>query len=68
MGSSTSKPRKRHQKPKHLPKVGTPENLEWRHEGARQDAFGVFGSKWTAIVILVLVACAIVGLIFITAA
>ena len=43
MGSSTSKPRKGHKNPKHLPKVGTPENLEWRHKGERADAFGVFG-------------------------
>ena len=35
MGSSTSKPRKGHKNPKHLPKVGTPENLEWRHQGER---------------------------------
>ena len=33
MGSSTSKPRKGHEKPKHLPKVGTPENLEWTING-----------------------------------
>jgi hypothetical protein len=65
MGSSTSKPRKGHKNPKHLPKVGTPENLEWRHQGERDDAFGVFGGKWGAIVIAVLVGCALVGLILI---
>ena len=65
MGSSTSKPRKGHKNPKHLPKVGTPENLEWRHKGERQDAFGVFGSRWTAIVVLVVVVLGIIGLIFI---
>ncbi|WP_426571560.1 hypothetical protein [Aquihabitans sp. McL0605] len=67
MGSSKSKPRKGHQNPQHLPKVGTPQNLEWRHEGERKDAFGVFGGKWTAIIIAVLVVAAAIGLIFITA-
>jgi len=67
MGSSTSKPRKGHKKPQHLPKVGTPENLEWRHEGARDDAFKVFGGKWAALVVLVLVICAVIGLLFLTA-
>lgn len=65
MGSSTSKPRKGHKNPKHLPKVGTPENLEWRHKGERQDAFGVFGSKWVAIIVAVLVVCALLGLVLI---
>jgi hypothetical protein len=65
MGSSKSKPRKGHEKPKHLPKVGTPENLEWRHQGERDDAFRVFGGKTGAIVVAVLVALALVGLILI---
>lgn len=65
MGSSTSKPRKGHEKPKHLPKVGTPENLEWRHKGERQDAFGVFGGRTGMIVIAVLVALALIGLVVI---
>ena len=62
MGSSTSKPRKGHKNPKHLPKVGTPENLAWRHEGERRDAFG---NKGVAIALAVLVACALIGLILI---
>jgi hypothetical protein len=65
MGSSTSKPRKGHKKPQHLPKVGTPQNLEWRHQGERDDAFKVFGGRTGAIIIAVLVACALVGLILI---
>jgi hypothetical protein len=65
MGSSTSKPRKGHKKPQHLPKVGTPENLEWRHKGEREDAFGVFGSKWVAVVVAVLVVSALIGLVVI---
>jgi len=63
MGSSTSKPRKGNQKPKHLPKVGSPANLEWRHEGERRDAFG---SKWIAIVMAILVAMAVFGLVIYT--
>ena len=65
MGSSKSKPRKGHKNPKHLPKVGTPENLAHRHQGEIDDAFGVFGSRWVAYVVAGLVACALVGLIFI---
>jgi hypothetical protein len=65
MGSSTSKPRKGHKKPQHLPKVGTPQNLEWRHQGERDDAFKIFGGRTGAIIIAVLVACALVGLILI---
>ena len=67
MGSSTSKPRKGHKKPQHLPKVGTPENLEWRHKGERADAFGVFGSKWIAVAVAVLVVAGLIGWLFITA-
>lgn len=65
MGSSRSKPRKGHEKPKHLPKVGTPENLEWRHRGERADAFGVFGGRWAAIAVAIVVAAALVGLVLI---
>ncbi|HWJ97835.1 MAG TPA: hypothetical protein VNQ33_06715 [Acidimicrobiales bacterium] len=63
MGSSRSKARKGHEKPKHLPKVGTPENLEWRHKGERDDAFRVFGGRNGAIVVAVLVALALIGLV-----
>ncbi len=65
MGSSTSKPRKGHKNPKHLPKVGTPENLEWRHQGERDDAFKVFGGRTGAIVVAVLVVAALIGLVLI---
>jgi hypothetical protein len=65
MGSSTSKPRKGHKNPKHLPKVGTPENLEWRHKGERADAFGVFGGRTGAIIIGALVVLALLGLVVI---
>ena len=65
MGSSKSKPRKGHKNPQHLPKVGTPENLAWRHDGEKSDTFGVFGSKWTGYVLAVLVVGAVIGLIFI---
>ena len=65
MGSSTSKPRKGHKNPQHLPKVGTPKNLEWRHEGERDDAFKMFGGKTGAIIVAVLVVCALAGLIVI---
>lgn len=65
MGSSTSKPRKGHKNPKHLPKVGTPENLAHRHQGEIDDTFGVCGSKWVAYVMAALVVAALVGLIFI---
>lgn len=55
MGSSTSKPRKGHKNPGHLPKVGTPENLEHRHEAEREAAFGVFGAKWAIVIAVLLV-------------
>lgn len=63
MGSSTSKPRKGHKNPKHLPKVGSPENLEWRHEGEMKDAFG---SGAMRIAILVVLVGVIIGLLFLT--
>ena len=40
MGSSSSKPRKGHTKPKHLPKVGSPANRQWEHETHQQVEFG----------------------------
>lgn len=67
MGSSKSKPRKKRKPQKHLPKVGTPQNLAWRNQGARDDAFKVFGSRWVAIVLAAFVVMALVGLLFITA-
>ncbi len=38
MGSKGSKPRKRDQQ--HLPKVGSPANLEWEHRTERREVFG----------------------------
>ena len=61
MGSSTSKPRKGHEHPKHLPKVGTPENLEWEHEGRQRQ---VFGSGFMPILIGAFVVLALLGLIY----
>ncbi|MGA7756263.1 MAG: hypothetical protein WBL31_03420 [Ilumatobacteraceae bacterium] len=43
MGSSTSKPRKGHEKPKHLPKVGSPANEQWEHETHKAVEFGSTG-------------------------
>jgi len=40
VGSSTSKPRKGHEKPRHLPKVGSPANQQWEHEAHKSDSFG----------------------------
>ena len=60
MGSSTSKPRKGHEHPKQLPKVGTPENLERDHEGRRRQ---VFGSGFMAILIGAFVVLALPGVI-----
>jgi len=65
MGSSSSKPRKGHKNPQHLPKVGTPENLAWRHQGERDDAFKIFGGKTGAIIVAVLVLAALIGLVVI---
>jgi hypothetical protein len=65
MGSANSKPRKGKKKQtKHLPKVGTPENLEWEHKGYKRDVFGGSGLRF-ALVVLVIV-CAVLGLIAIT--
>ena len=63
MGSNKSKPRKGHEKPKHLPKVGTPENLEWRHQGEMRDAFG---PPWLGWVIGIVLIGALVGWLFLT--
>jgi len=40
VGSSTSKPRKGHEKSRHLPKVGSPANQQWEHEAHQKDNFG----------------------------
>lgn len=63
MGSSSSRPRKGHEKPRHLPKVGSPENLEWEHETHRSV---VFGSTTRAIVIGGVLLVTLIGLLFLT--
>ncbi len=60
MGSSTSKPRKGHEHPKHLPKVGTPANDKWEHDERMKHAFGSGGMQ---IVMGVLVVLGILGLL-----
>jgi hypothetical protein len=63
MGSSTSKPRKGHKKPQHLPKVGSPANQRWEHETRqRQD----LGSGVTAVIIGAILVVALIGVLIIT--
>ncbi|MGL4299804.1 MAG: hypothetical protein ACRCW4_12085 [Candidatus Neomicrothrix subdominans] len=64
MGSSTSKPRKGHKKPQHLPKVGSPANERWEHDERQQQVFGQ--SRVTAAIIGVILVLALIGLIFVT--
>jgi hypothetical protein len=63
MGSSKSKPRKGHEHPKHLPKVGSPANQEWEHEMHRKV---VFGSTMGYYVIGTILVVAVVGLLLLT--
>ncbi len=63
MGRSTSKPRKGHEHPKHLPKVGTPENLAWEHDGQRRRVFGTGKVAVVVGVVLFMVMVAWVALI-----
>jgi hypothetical protein len=63
VGSSSSKPRKGHEKPKHLPKVGTPANEQWEHETHESVMFGSTGKMVAAGVIGVLV---VIGLLLLT--
>jgi hypothetical protein len=64
MGSSTSKPRKGHDHPQHLPKVGSPANEEWEHETHRSV---VFGSMTRTVIIGVVLIATVVGLLILTA-
>lgn len=64
MGSSTSKPRKGHKKPQHLPKVGSPANERWEHDERQQQVFGQ--SRVTAVIIGVILVLALIRLIFVT--
>ena len=59
MGSSTSKRRRGHEHPDHLPKVGSPANLAWRHEARFNQ---VFGPTWWRIAVIVAVVLAVIGL------
>ena len=63
MGSSSSKPRKGHEKPKHLAKVGTPANQEWEHETHKKVEFG---STAKMMVILAVGILAVIGLLLLT--
>ena len=63
MGSSTSKPRKGHEKPKHLPKVGTPANQEWEHETHESV---VFGSPAKMVAIGIVGILTVIGLLLLT--
>ena len=63
MGSANSKPRKG-KKANHLPKVGTPENLEWEHKGYKRDVFGSGGLRLALVVVLIV--CAVLGLLALT--
>jgi hypothetical protein len=60
VGSSSSKPRKGHEKPRHLPKVGSPANQEWEHETHQAVQFG---SSAKALVIGAVLILAVVGLL-----
>ena len=64
MGSSTSKPRKGHEHPQHLPKVGSPTNLKWEHETHKKV---VFGSTLGMVIIAIVVVLAVIGLLILTA-
>lgn len=63
MGSSSSKARRGHEKPKHLPKVGSPANMEWEHETHQAVQFGS-GAK--AIVIGAILILALGGVLLLT--
>ena len=63
MGSSTSKPRKGHQKPQHLPKVGSPANDRWENEERQRQVFGQ--SRITAVIIGLILVLALIGVLFV---
>jgi hypothetical protein len=63
MGSSTSQPRKGHEHPHHLPKVGSPDNMEWEHKEHRANVFGT-GAK--LIVSLLVMMVVVTGFLIIT--
>ncbi len=61
IGSSKSKPRKGHEHPQHLPKVGTPNERAWAHQEHERE---VFGGGWVRIGLAILVIMGMVGLVF----
>lgn len=63
MGSSSSKRRKGHEKPHHLPKVGTPANQSWEHETHKEQTFG--SGAWAVVIALAFVV-AVIGLLVLT--
>ncbi len=63
MGSSRSKPRKGHEKPRHLPKVGSPANQQWEHETHMSRDFG---SPAKAIIIGAIGVLVVAGLLVLT--
>ena len=63
MGSSSAKPRKGHEKPKHLPKVGTPANEQWEHDEHKANVFGS-GARMLTIGIVGIIA--VVGVLILT--
>ncbi len=63
VGSSSSKPRKGHEKPRHLPKVGTPANQQWEHETHKAVDFGSPG-KMVAIGLIGILA--VIGVLILT--
>ena len=63
MGRSTSKPRKGHEKPRHLPKVGSPANQQWEHETHKAVSFG-FPAKMAGIAIVGVLA--LIGVLILT--
>src|SRR4051812_23634940 len=64
MGSSTSKPRKGHKNPKHLAKVGSPQNRAWEHDQRSRRAFG---PGWIGVVAGVLLVVVLISWIALTA-
>lgn len=63
MGSSTSQPRKGHEHPRHLPKVGSPANTEWEHEEHRAN---VFGTGFRLVVSLAVMMAVVIGFLVLT--
>jgi hypothetical protein len=63
VGSSSSKPRKGHKQPRHLPKVGSPANQQWEHETHKKVEFGSSAKAFVVGAILIMV---VAGLLVLT--